>query len=118
MSDAGGIFVFLFVIVAAFGLVFSALAATFAYLSTINPWARPKVGRLDSLWPLLPPETQYVAMDENGQWCWYSSEPEVFNWYWNSDGQFGDIKAPGILELLPIITSDNWRESLIKRPAS
>lgn len=128
MSDAAGIFMFLLVVVAAFGVVFAALAAVFAFLATVNPWARPKINRMDVLWTMLPKCARYVAMDESGEWFWYELEPrhegedlagdDIVFPYWFGLGRIGGIDRPEVLEQLPRIDAANWRDSLIERPGT
>jgi len=50
----------------------------------------------------LPPEANYVAVDEDGAWMWYENKPTAGFEEWNViNGNTGDIEP-------------DWRESLIK----
>lgn len=70
-------------------------------------------GRWGPDWALVPPEFNYVAMDESGFIGQYGKEPFISEDVWIIDdsnwGYSDDLYAPDGL---------NWRKSLRKRPGS
>jgi hypothetical protein len=62
-------------------------------------------------WSLMPAWAKFVAMDNNGVWCWYTYKPSLKHVWCVIDGFFGKIPS----EYAPKWEGD-WRNSLIERP--
>lgn len=58
-------------------------------------------------------EKGWVAMDSNGQWCWYDKKPainkELLQWSTDDDGSYEMLDIP-----FDIAPADDWTKSLIK----
>lgn len=88
-------------------------AATIAndtIIDLVGPWIeRPIVD-----WSKMPAWANWVAMDENGEWFWYSEEPRLnqclTEWI-PSGSDCGQIPP----EYTPTFTG-NWHDSLVERP--
>ena len=58
-------------------------------------------------WKDAPEWANWLAKDEQDDWCWYEIEPipDVGGWWWSSGShQYCDLHA------------DDWKDSLEKRP--
>jgi hypothetical protein len=62
-------------------------------------------------WSLMPAWAKFVAMDNNGAWCWYTYKPSLKHVWCVIDGFFGKIPS----EYAPKWEGD-WKNSLIERP--
>lgn len=54
-------------------------------------------------WKDAPEWAGFVAMDDDGTWYWYESEPEQFSDCWRADGRYQTVLK-------------KWDESLESRP--
>jgi len=79
-----------------------------------RPAQRPVVD-----WSVMPAWAKWVAMDEDGHWCWFSERPSFVEggvrWFLNShkvsSRDFGLLPY----DYLPTYTGD-WKNSLVGRP--
>lgn len=77
----------------------------------IGPWIeKPDCSKL---WPLLPPWIQWLASDEDGDWCCFTVKPRVIANFWHNDGLV--MLVPH--KYAPTFFGD-WRDSLCERPQS
>jgi hypothetical protein len=88
---------------------------------TTDKWflvvGQPKVN-----WSVLPAWARFVAMDNDGQWCWFPARPEQHEdekWVFDDpddtsmDDFYGYIPASHA----PTFSGD-WKDSLIERPTT
>ena len=54
----------------------------------------------------------YVAMDKNGEWWWYPSEPYMTSYEWLFNGEYRE--AVFISRMFDIAPAADWTKSLIK----
>ncbi len=54
----------------------------------------------------VPDRAQWVAMDENGEWCWYADEPRSGRVFWEQENQHHGVTYGFI-----VIGSSGWRET-------
>lgn len=58
-------------------------------------------------WTQAPPWARYAAMDQNGDWFWYSEKPNLFRQTWTADtGGFESFNP------CPV----HWTQTLTERP--
>lgn len=68
--------------------------------------------KITDITPLL--KSGYVAMDKNGDWCWYQNEPFLATDgnYWGTVGHVEAFKDFDCLQ--DIEPAEDWKQSLIK----
>lgn len=54
----------------------------------------------------------WVAMDEDGTWCWFSEEPSkgTTMWLWEGDSMYSTLEK--VFSIRPF--DGDWKDSLIK----
>lgn len=57
-------------------------------------------------WKDAPEWAKWLAMDEDGVWCWFESEPELESTFWVTDDKYQDASEP----------VNKWKDSLEARP--
>ena len=67
---------------------------------------------INNITPLL--KSGYVAMDKNGDWCWYEEEPHISDVgsYWTAKCACETFKDFGCLR--EVEPAEDWKQSLIK----
>lgn len=75
-----------------------------------------RIGLTAEQWAQIPSEYDWVAMDEDGDWCAYCEEPRIFsdNWLPVGNTEYEDIASPDNLDCSRVA----WRDSLTKRPST
>ena len=66
--------------------------------------------KIEQLLPLL--KSGYVAMDEDGTWCWFSEEPSILidSWFWEEDSMYFILAK--VFNIAPF--DGDWKDSIIK----
>lgn len=61
-------------------------------------------------WDDAPEWAEYLAMDGDGNWCWFEQEPElsVFTGTWDAQSRFEFADQ--------LLVRREWRDTLEKRP--
>ena len=73
----------------------------------------PVVKPSDIPWRCLRPKIQWVAMDSDGEWFGYKSEPKTLKKDWTLDSE-EVYNLEGVN--MPVIPVSCWQETLVKRP--
>lgn len=75
------------------------------WIATLRQRAMAQV----DVWALVPDEADFVAMDEDAGWWWYTDKPQTSRTGWYSEyGQSEPFYGP--------LSCDDWTKSLIERP--
>ena len=61
----------------------------------------------DEYWDNAPDWAEWAAMDENGYWCWFRTEPEIRDYNWSNYIDYDSFTAAPV---------SDWTKSLTKRP--
>jgi hypothetical protein len=56
-------------------------------------------------WKDAPTWAKYVAMDADGEWCWFETKPIQRTGYWYSD-----------FKMDMVLFDNGWKDSLEERP--
>lgn len=78
-------------------------------IDVISEWIEP----LDFDWDCLPAWSNFIAMNEDGNWYHYSDKPCLYYDFWSGFYRYGIIP----LEYAPKNYTGDWKDSLHERPS-